>query len=192
MAVISEDHADESYNVEHLSAIALIEDENSSSYNDSDARSGIISSNSLLTEEKKDSLDASDGMNRYFTIEQVQKHNIQHNQDGNVTSFWCCIDGFVVDATEYLNTRVHPGGQKKVLQTNDAKIGNDNKPMSFSFSKGKNAHFPETAKVFQDGVKDFLNGGSNAIFFPEVVKKNGDVGHGGKIFIIGRLLRSEP
>lgn len=228
---VSEDHADESYNVEHLSAIALIEDDTNSPssllYNHdqhadeikNDANSGIqeCSHISMLVEEKKEEQLDDDGihhhtlnhlnhtatnhcdrqqqlllLNQYYTAEQVQQHNLANCQDHNtITSFWCCIDGFVVDATEYYQTRVHPGGQRKVLQTNDAKIGNENKPMSFSFSKGKNAHFPETARIFQDGVKEFLKGGSNEIVFPKVLKKNGDVGHGGTIYVIGRLLRSE-
>lgn len=250
LRVSEEDHADESYNVEHLSAIALIKDDDESYssclLNDDcnklkkNAKSVIqncpISMLAAAEEgSKKDLDDAStssttncatgninctgdhDGLlltststtarnlsckdpdgrlllSRYYTVEQIQQHNLAHHSCGkdgkSITSFWCCIDGFVVDATEYYQTRVHPGGQRKVLQTNDANIGSDNKPMSFSFSKGKNAHFPETARIFQESVKQFLKGVSNEVVFPDVIKKNGELARGGTIYIIGRLLNS--
>jgi hypothetical protein len=252
LRVSAEDHADEqSYNVEHLSAIALIkddDDEDSCSscllYDDfnevkKNSKSGKQKCpNSILLaadEEERSKKDLlldhgatdyatrninctadHDGLLRttyktrnlnckdpdgqlllsqYYTVEQIQQHNLAHHfscgEDcKSITSFWCCIDGFVVDATEYYQTRVHPGGERKVLQTNDANIGNENKPMSFSFTKGKNAHFPETARTFQESVKQFLKGGSNEVVFPDVIKKNGELAHGGTIYIIGRLLHS--
>ena len=181
----------ESYKTAHFINLPHSIERNDCNGPDVAAGMGTNSKQSQVEEHKEET----QCMLRYFTMEEVQQHNILHKHyDGSstsVTSFWCCIDDFVVDATDYLKTRVHPGGQTKVLQTNEAKIGIDNKPMSFSFSKGKNAHFPETAKIFQDGVNAFLNGGTNEIVFPQVFKKNGDVGHGGKIYILGRLLCPE-
>lgn len=191
MSNISKNQMTESYKTSHVVTPPPSFERDQS--NGPDVAGGVgIKFKQLLVEEEKDEIQCE---LRYFTMEEVHEHNILHkHHDGSstsITSFWCCIDGFVVDATDYLKTRVHPGGQTKVLQTNDAKIGNDNKPMSFSFSKGKNAHFPQTAKIFQDGVDGFLNGGTNEIVFPQVFKKNGDVGHGGKIYILGRLICPE-
>jgi hypothetical protein len=32
------------------------------------------------------------------------------------------------------------------------------RPFGFSFSRGRNAHFPDTGKTFQEGVKRYLRG----------------------------------
>lgn len=60
-----------------------------------------------------------------------------NNSSDPSASMYCVIDGYVVEAVEFLRGKVHPGGKKKVQQTNDAGIGATSKPFTFSFSKGK-------------------------------------------------------
>ena len=160
MAVVSDDHAGESYNVEN---------------------SGT------------DHEDC-----RYFLPEEIEQHNSQaegtfsslddrtstRNNTGAGTSFWACIDGFVVDATDFIGK--HPGGTKKLFQTNDPDIGPmKGVPFNFSFSRGRNAHFPGTARAFQEGVERFLSGGSPEIVFPSENKHARDA----KLIVLGRLRR---
>ena len=51
-------------------------------------------------------------------------------------SYWCVVDGFVVDATAFIDT--HPGGLRKLMSTDDAGIGAGPDAFSFSFSRGRN------------------------------------------------------
>jgi len=117
MAVVSDDHADESLNME---------------------------SPTILSSVKRQP--------RLITAAEVQEHN-GRDLDG---TFWAVVDGWVVDATAFLKT--HPGGLKKLLQIDDASIGASGKPFGFSFSKGRNAHFPETGRRFKEGVQRYLQG----------------------------------
>ena len=115
---------------------------------------------------------------RLIPPEEVRRHD---GHDGG--SFWGVVDGFVVDATEFLGT--HPGGIKKLLSVDAAAAGATGSPFGFSFSRGRNAHFPETGQRFQDGVRRFLSGGGGAelppadVAFPPF----------GKITILGRLAK---
>jgi hypothetical protein len=103
---------------------------------------------------------------RPITPEEIQQHNGQDEIDNdttttkttitNTTGFWAVIDGWVVDATDFLKT--HPGGLKKLLSTDSAKVGATGDPFGFSLSRGKNAHFPETGRRFQAGVTQYLQG----------------------------------
>ena len=79
----------------------------------------------------------------------------QHNSANGKKSFWAVIDGYVVDATAFLDT--HPGGLKKLLSANSANIGATGHKFGFSFSKGRNAHFGHTARRFENGIQKFLN-----------------------------------
>lgn len=166
MAVVSNDHADESYNMED--------------YN--------IPSSKCLTS-KKDETQRDNILSgiRIFSSEEIESHNRSEQSSPTSSSFWACIDGFVVDASDFLQK--HPGGKKKILQTNDPNTGyKRGVPFSFSFSKGRNAHFPDTARIFQDGVKKFLesNGDSdrNEIVFPSEYRNGAG---GGKLILLGRL-----
>jgi hypothetical protein len=85
------------------------------------------------------------------------------------------VDGFVVDASLFRTK--HPGGLRKLLQTNDAGAGATAGEFSFSFSRGKNAHFPDTGKRFRAGVEAFLRGEGAEVDFPP---------HG-SLVILGRL-----
>ena len=117
---------------------------------------------------------------RQISPEEVRQHDGQEGRQ-----FWGVVDGFVVDATEFLNT--HPGGIKKLLSVDSAAAGASGRPFSFSFSRGRNAHFPETGKKFQDGVKQFLNGsGGKQVLLPVDVT----FAQYGKITILGRLAPS--
>ena len=154
MAVVSDDHADESYNVEnHLPTI-----DNTSS--------------------------SAEPEFRWFSQEEVSRHNQEcHNSGDDITSFWACIDGFVVEAIDFLEK--HPGGKRKVLATNDPSTGDTGHPFAFSFSRGRNAHFPETAKIFKEGIEKFLSGESTEIVFPGTYRKQ----PGGKLVVLGKLKR---
>ena len=119
---------------------------------------------------------------RAITPAEVEKHN---GQGG--TSFWAVIDGFVVDASEFVES--HPGGLKKLLSADSAAAGATGQPFGFSFSRGRNAHFPDTGRRFSDGVKRYLGGvgGGDAACLPpaEVAFPP----HGKKVVILGKLAR---
>ena len=143
MAVVSDDHADETLNVEQC-----------------------------LQQESSPTI-------RWFSPEEVNDHNQEQRNGDDILSYWACIDGFVVDATDFIQK--HPGGRKKMLSTNDAATGDTGRPFAFSFSRGRNAHFPGTARIFKDGISQFLSGTSNEIFFPETYRG------GSKLVVLGKL-----
>mmetsp|Transcript_19454 Transcript_19454/g.57576 ORF Transcript_19454/g.57576 Transcript_19454/m.57576 type:complete len:133 (-) Transcript_19454:8-406(-) len=131
MAVVSDDHADETLNVSNL--------------------------------------DGGAASTRWIKPDEVREHKSKE-------SFWAVVDGFVVDATEFV--RSHPGGLRKLLQTDDPDVGATGEEFGFSFSRGRNAHFPHTGKTFASGVKRYLRDPSCR-----------EVAFGGsKIIIVGRLL----
>ena len=106
---------------------------------------------------------------RCIRPEEVEQHRSKE-------SFWCVVDGFVVDATAFVDT--HPGGLRKLMSTDDAGIGAGPDAFSFSFSRGRNAHFPDTGRRFADGVQRYLRDGhATKIKFPP---------HG-VLVILGRL-----
>ena len=100
------------------------------------------------------------------------------------TVFHRVIDGFVVDCSEFVDT--HPGGLRKLLSADDPATGATGRPFGFSFSRGRNAHFPDTGKRFREGAERYLRGGgsSDTPFLPPT-----DVAFPpyGKIVILGRL-----
>ena len=53
---------------------------------------------------------------RLISAEEVEQHS-----GGSSGEFWCVVDGFVVDATEFVDA--HPGGLRKLLSTNSAEAG---------------------------------------------------------------------
>eukprot|EP00747_Dinoflagellata_sp_TGD_P180994 gnl/TRDRNA2_/TRDRNA2_34380_c0_seq1.p1 gnl/TRDRNA2_/TRDRNA2_34380_c0~~gnl/TRDRNA2_/TRDRNA2_34380_c0_seq1.p1 ORF type:complete len:188 (+),score=10.65 gnl/TRDRNA2_/TRDRNA2_34380_c0_seq1:59-622(+) len=117
---------------------------------------------------------------RPISPEEVKKHN------HSAGSFWAVVDGFVVDATEFVES--HPGGMKKILSADSPGAGATGGPFGFSFSRGRNAHFPETGRRFRDGVERYLNcTKSQSDFLPPA-----DVGFPpyGKIVIVGKLEHS--
>mmetsp|Transcript_4986 Transcript_4986/g.7563 ORF Transcript_4986/g.7563 Transcript_4986/m.7563 type:complete len:154 (-) Transcript_4986:176-637(-) len=114
---------------------------------------------------------------RLITPQEVKQHS------GTSGSFWCVVDGFVVDATDFIDN--HPGGMRKLLSSNNADVGATGKPYGFSFSRGRNAHFPDTGERFREGVERYLSNGtageaslpSVEVVFPSY----------GKIVILGQL-----
>ena len=117
---------------------------------------------------------------RLISEEEVDQHN-----DAKV-GFWAVIDGYVVDATAFLDA--HPGGLKKLLSADSAAAGATGSRYGFSFSKGRNSHFGHTARRFQEGIKKYLikkTDGSDLlpteVYFPKP---------GRKISILGKLKRS--
>lgn len=62
-----------------------------------------------------------------ITAEEVK----EHNGEGEDGSFWCCVDGFVVDATSFLDS--HPGGLRKLLSSDSAEVGHTGQPFGFRY-----------------------------------------------------------
>eukprot|EP00518_Triparma_eleuthera_P005332 CAMPEP_0182457032 /NCGR_PEP_ID=MMETSP1319-20130603/2709_1 /TAXON_ID=172717 /ORGANISM="Bolidomonas pacifica, Strain RCC208" /LENGTH=158 /DNA_ID=CAMNT_0024655411 /DNA_START=158 /DNA_END=630 /DNA_ORIENTATION=- len=89
---------------------------------------------------------------KMITAEEVK----EHNGEGEDGSFWCCVDGFVVDATSFLDS--HPGGLRKLLSSDSAEVGHTGQPFGFSFSRGRNAHFPDTGRRFRAGITRYMAG----------------------------------
>ena len=117
---------------------------------------------------------------RLISPDEVSQHS---GSDG--TSFWGVVDGFVVDASEFVDT--HPGGLKKLLSVDSAGAGANGKPFGFSFSRGRNAHFPDTGKRFHDGVKRFLSGQGDGQVLPPAEVSFPPYG---KLTILGRLAQA--
>ena len=116
---------------------------------------------------------------RLISADEVRQHTGKGGGE-----FWAVIDQFVVDATAFVDT--HPGGLKKLLSADSAAAGATGREFGFSFSRGRNAHFPGTGKTFSAGVKRFLAGKSDGksgllppveVAFPPY----------GSIMILGRL-----
>ena len=116
---------------------------------------------------------------RPISPEEVRQHG---GRDGG--SFWAVIDSFVVDCSEFVDA--HPGGLRKLLSADSAAAGATGAAFGFSFSRGRNAHFPATGKAFREGVQRYLSGGRGAAepFLPAV-----DVAFAsyGRVTILGRL-----
>ena len=107
---------------------------------------------------------------------EVKEHN------GRSGSFWAVIDGFVVDASEFVDS--HPGGLRKLLSADSPEAGATGRPFGFSFSRGRNAHFPATGRQFSEGAKRYLSGPSDESFLPPAEVAFPQFG---KIVILGRL-----
>ena len=75
---------------------------------------------------------------RWIKPDEVREHKSKE-------SFWAVVDGFVVDATEFV--RSHPGGLRKLLQTDDPDVGATGEEFGFSFSRGRNARSPRGRQV---------------------------------------------
>ena len=131
---------------------------------------------------------------RLFSAEEVASHD---GQEGG-SAFWAVVDGFVVDASDLVDA--HPGGLRKLLSTNAADVGATGAPFGFSFSRGRNAHFPATGQRFRDGVLRYLAGegaGEGASSNGSSSSSSGACGHlppeqvvfedFGAITILGRL-----
>ena len=114
---------------------------------------------------------------RLISAEEVRQHNGKSS-----SSFWAVIDGFVVDASAFVDT--HPGGLKKLLSADEQSTGATGKPFGFSFSRGRNAHFPQTGMQFQEGVKRYLSGKSDDAELPP---SGVTFSSYGTITILGRL-----
>ena len=123
---------------------------------------------------------------RMISGAEVKQHD---GKSGN--SFWAVVDGFVVDASDFVEK--HPGGKYKILSTNSAEAGATSEEFSFSFTRGPNAHFPQTGRQFREGTERYLNGKAlssasecDGTCFLEPV----DVvfGDHGRVTILGKLL----
>ena len=120
----------------------------------------------------------SSGAPRPIAPEEVTKHNEQSDEG----SYWAVVDGFVVEAGEFLDA--HPGGLTKLLSSNAGAVGATGKPFGFSFSRGRNAHFPDTGRRFSEGVKRYMSGKSDGEFLPPAEVAFASFG---KIVILGKL-----
>ena len=114
---------------------------------------------------------------RIITAEALHENNTQANGG----TFWGVVDGFVVEAIDMVNS--HPGGKKKLMSVDSAAAGTG-KPFTFSFSRGRNAHFSQTAKRFQAGVRQYLKGAASGTYLQPV---RVEFPQYGSIVILGRL-----
>ena len=105
-----------------------------------------------------------------------------HGHNGQNGPFWAVIDGFVVDASAFVDK--HPGGLKKLLSTDNPGTGATGRSFGFSFTRGRNAHFPDTGKRFRAGAEKYLRGQCQDCFLPPVEV---DFPPYGKVVILGRL-----
>lgn len=151
MAVVSDDHADETMNVEGM-GLGITSDENGRSA----PRPRLISQ------------------------EEVNEHS------GPEGSFWAVVDSFVIDATQFVEK--HPGGMRKLLGVNSASEGVTGRPFGFSFTRGRNAHFPDTGRRFHEGVTRYLAAGGDGPFLSPAEVAFPPYGN---VVILGRLGKSE-
>ena len=118
---------------------------------------------------------------RLISQEEVTRHS---GRDGG--PFWAVIDSFVVDCSEFVDA--HPGGLKKLLSADSPAVGATGQAFGFSFSRGRNAHFPKTGKIFRDGVQRYLSGDRSGPtgepFLPSVEVAFPSYG---RVHILGRL-----
>lgn len=124
----------------------------------------------------------------------IPPEEVRRRRDGGGEddAFWSVVDGFVVDATDFVvRRRAHPGGARKVLSTDDPETGATGREFGFSFSRGTNAHFPETGRRFREGVERYLagtgDGDDDGFLSPVEV----DFSPHGKLVILGRLMSGE-
>ena len=103
----------------------------------------------------------------------------QNQRDGTL---WAVIDGYVVDASAFWAS--HPGGLRKLRSANEPGTGATGWAFGFSFSRGWNAHMPDTVRRFHDGVERYLNGGIEQAFLPPA--EVAFLPHG-NVVILGRL-----
>ena len=129
----------------------------------------VVSSDHAGEDSSVEHLAASSGP-RSIAPDEVREHNGEAG-----SSFWAVVDGFVVDATAFVGS--HPGGLKKLLSSDAAATGATGSEFGFSFSRGRNAHFPDTGRRFAAGVKRYLAGGGAEVELPP---------HG-TLIILGRL-----
>lgn len=115
---------------------------------------------------------------RRIRAEELRNHNA-NDADG---AFWGVVDGFVVSASGFS----HPGGLRKLQSVNTADAGHTGSEFGFSFSRGRNAHFPATGRAFREGVERYLRGAGghkDGVLLPVEVMFPGY----GKIVILGKL-----
>jgi len=87
---------------------------------------------------------------RKFDVSEIRERNKGKGDDYVLA----VIDNYVVEVKDF----DHPGGLKKLLETNDAGAGATGREFGFSFSRGKNQHFPRTGATFEAACDDFLAG----------------------------------
>ena len=105
------------------------------------------------------------------------------------SAYWAVVDGYVVDATSFLDS--HPGGLRKLLSADTPAAGATGGEFGFSLSRGRNAHFGTTGQQFQAGVRAFRAGKGERgddehddDFLPPCECQ---FGSHGKVVILGRL-----
>ena len=127
------------------------------------------------------------GSPRLVSVEELEEHNKENLSKG---SFWAVVDGYVVDVGDFLKS--HPGGNKKLLSVNQSSVGYTGLARGFSFSRGRNAHFPRTAKVFQDGVRRYLNNSARVEFKKYLPPVRVEFPPHGSLSIVGKIKEEQP
>ncbi|GMH82322.1 hypothetical protein TrVE_jg11846 [Triparma verrucosa] len=139
----------------------------------------VVSSDHSTPGMSCEDLSSANELIRIFTPSDIEKYNKAYSE-----GFYAVIEGFVVDAMGMVNS--HPGGLKKLMQTNLKGVGYTGKDFGFSFSKGRNAHFPGTGKRWKQKVKEFLTGEKGEDGKLKSLQCVFD-GEGGSVIILGKL-----
>jgi len=109
----------------------------------------------------------------------LTKEQVRKNDGLEDRPLWTVIDGYVTDCTEF--AKFHPGGLGKILATDEKQTGWTGEEFGFSLTRGSNAHFPKTGRVFQEGMRKFDK-------LQSQVEVNFGKDDGGAITILGKLL----
>lgn len=109
----------------------------------------------------------------------LTKEQVRMNDGLEDRPLWTVIDGYVVDCTEF--AKFHPGGLRKIRETDEKQTGWTGEEFGFSLTRGSNAHFPKTGRVFEEGMRKFDK-------LQRQVEVDFGRGGGGAITILGKLL----
>lgn len=109
----------------------------------------------------------------------LTKEQVRMNDGLEDRPLWTVIDGYVVDCTEF--AKFHPGGLRKIRETDEKQTGWTGEEFGFSLTRGSNAHFPKTGRVFEEGIRKFDK-------LQRQVEVDFGSSDGGAITILGKLL----
>lgn len=109
----------------------------------------------------------------------LTKEQVRMNDGLEGRPLWTVIDGYVVDCTEF--AKFHPGGLRNIRETDEKQTGWTGEEFGFSLTRGSNAHFPKTGRVFEEGMRKFDK-------LQRQVEVDFGSSDGGAITILGKLL----
>ena len=75
-------------------------------------------------------MEAPQGKAQHPIARQISPEELKQHNESHPNSFWAVVDGFVVDASHFVNS--HPGGLKKLMSTNSPAAGATGNPYGCS------------------------------------------------------------